>query len=282
MRNAIFATILGLALAACGAGISIPGGSNATSVAPASSQWIPAAGQSIQIQYDGKIDLGVKADIYDLDAFDTHASLVSRLHGMQRKALCSVDVGTWEKWRPDAKDFPQSVLGHKDGHWAGERWLDIRQTQILEPIMSARLQLCKKKGFDGIDPDNIDGYQNKTGFPLTAAEQLTYDEWVATQAHLIGLAVDQKNDPGQLKELDQYFDFAVDEQCFEQHWCDKLTPYANAGHLVVDIEYTNQMNQQRFLSKACPSDASYSITGILKKLQLTSWIVTCSSSDFLH
>lgn len=260
----------------------MPSGSNAASLAPATTQWIPAAGQSIQIQYDGKLDLGVAADVYDLDMFDTKASVVTQLHAMHRKVLCYVDVGTWEKWRPDAKQFPKSVLGNKDGHWAGERWLDIRQTSILEPIMTARLQLCKQKGFDGVDPDNIDGYQNKTGFPLTAAQQLTYDEWVATEAHAVGLTVDQKNDPAQLKTLDRYFDFAVDEQCSQQGWCDKLTPYSDNDRLVVDIEYTNQMKRQRFLDKSCPSDKSYAITGILKKLELTAWIVTCSTSDFLH
>jgi hypothetical protein len=255
----------------------MPTHSNGGAAVPAATQWVPSAGESIQIQYDGKLDLSVKADIYDLDMFDTHPSIVSELHQMNRKVLCYIDVGTWEKWRPDAKDFPQSVLGNKDGHWAGERWLDVRQTKVLEPIMSARLQLCKKKGFDGVDPDNIDGYQNKTGFPLTATEQLTYDEWVAAEAHSLGLAVDQKNDPAQLKTLDQFFDFAVDEQCFVQHWCGKLTPYTNAGRLVVDIEYTNQLQQQRFLNKACPSDEGYNVSGILKKLQLTAWIVPCSS-----
>ena len=232
--------------------------------------------QSIQIQYSGKLDLNVKADVYDLDTFDTRASVVSTLHRMGRKVLCYIDVGTWENWRPDARNFPER-LGAKTG--AGpERWLDIRQTKILEPIMGARFALCKKKGFDGADPDNIDGYQNDTGFPLTAAEQLTYDEWVATKAHSLGLAVAQKNDPGQLATLDRYFDFAVDEQCFAQHWCGKLAPDAKANHLVVDIEYTDQIDKQRFIAKACPSDESYAITGIFKKLALTAWIVPCSEA----
>ena len=102
---------------------------------------------------------------------------------------------------PDAGKFPKSVLGNKDGHWAGERWLDIRQTSILRTDHGRAFQLCKKKGFDGIDPDNIDGYQSKTGFPLTASEQLTYNTWVATEAHDLGLTVDQKNDNDQIKDL---------------------------------------------------------------------------------
>ena len=29
--------------------------------------------------------------------------------------------------------------------------------------------MCKEKGFDGVEFDNMDGYQNDTGFELTAA-----------------------------------------------------------------------------------------------------------------
>lgn len=270
-----------LVLAGCGGPASFSPGARpvAGSVPLTSSRWIPTAGESIQIQYDGKLDLSVDAAIYDLDMFDTKASVVRKLHDMGRKALCYIDVGTWEKWRPDAGKFPKSVLGNKDGHWAGERWLDIRQTSILEPIMSARYQLCKKKGFDGIDPDNIAGYQSKTGFPLTASEQLTYNEWVATEAHNLGLTVDQKNDNNQVKDLVNYFDFGVDEQCFVQGWCKQLTAYTNNNRLVVDIEYRNQMTRTRFSNDVCPSDATYKLTPILKKLELTAWIVTCPPSS---
>jgi hypothetical protein len=269
-----------LVLAGCGVTASFsPGAPPAQGNLPlTSSRWIPTAGQSFQIQYDGKLDLSIDAQIYDLDMFDTKASVVKKLHGMGRKVVCYIDVGTWENWRPDAGEFPKSVLGRKVGGWKGERWLDIRQTSVLEPIMTKRYHLCQKKGFDGVDPDNINGYQNRTGFPLTGAEQLTYDEWVATEAHTLGLTVDQKNDNSQLKTLVDYFDFGVDEQCFQQHWCKQLTAYTSNDRLVVDVEYTNQVSQTRFLDKTCPSDAKYKLTPILKKLELTAWIATCPSS----
>lgn len=269
--------VLTLILTACGSPAPMPPSASGvqTDRAPTSSRWIPTAGESYQIQYSGKLDLSVNAQIYDLDMFDTSASVVAKLHGIGRRVMCYIDVGTWESWRPDAKQFPKSVLGNKDGHWKGERWLDIRQTSILEPIMAARLALCKKKGFDGVDPDNLDGYQNNTGFPLTYAEQLTYDTWVADQAHADGLTADQKGDSGQVKDLVKVFDFAVVEQCFAQGWCDKFTLYTNQNRLVVDVEYF--ANQQRFKTKTCPSDAKYKETAILKKLQLTAWLVSCNS-----
>jgi len=243
--------------------------------ATSQTRWIPSVGDSYQIQYDGKLDTGVDAGIYDLDMFDTPAGVVATLHKMGRRVVCYVDVGTWENWRPDAKKFPKSVLGNKDGHWKGERWLDVRATSILEPIMAHRLDLCKKKGFDGVDPDNLDGYQNHTGFPITYQDQLTYDTWVAKEAHDRGLTAAQKGDDGQVKDLVKVFDFAVVEQCFAQGWCPKFDVYTNSNRLVVDVEYYK--NETRFQQKNCPEASQNHDTAILKKLQLTAWIVTCKS-----
>jgi hypothetical protein len=269
-----FIAALPLLLSACSNG-AVPqaGGTTSPAQSASSSRWIPTAGETYQIQYDGRLDLTYSAQIFDLDMFDTRPAIVAKLHKMGRRVMCYIDVGTWENWRPDASKFPKSVLGNKDGRWAGERWLDIRATSILEPIMAARYDLCKKKGFDGIDPDNLDGYQNKTGFPLTYAEQLTYDTWVAKAAHDRGLTVDQKGDNGQVKDLSKLFDFAVVEQCYAQGWCGQFDVYTNANRLVVDVEYYK--NQQRFLNDNCPEAAQHKDTAILKKLELTAWILTC-------
>ena len=96
--------------------------------------------------------------------------------------ICYIDVGTAENWRADYSSFPASVLGNSNG-WPGEKWLDIRQLSVLEPIITARFAMCKTKGFDAVEPDNVDGYENDSGFPLSARQQLTYDEWVAGEVH---------------------------------------------------------------------------------------------------
>lgn len=236
-------------------------------------RWVPAAGESYQIQYDGALDLDVRAKIYDLDMFDTRPSIVAQLHKMGRRVMCYVDVGTWENWRPDAGQFPKKVLGKPDGHWKGERWLDIRARSILEPIMAHRLDRCKHKGFDGVDPDNLDGYQNNSGFPLTYQEQLTYDTWVARAAHARGLTADQKGDNGQVKDLVNVYDFAVVEQCYAQGWCKQFDVYTKSDRLVVDVEYYH--DQQRFRKDNCPEARRRHDTAILKRLQLTAWILTC-------
>lgn len=276
MANRYAAATLVLLLAACGGGASPPAASAPAfdrSALALAARWIPTPGESYQIQYDGKLDLNNPAKIYDLDMFDTRASVVAKLHAMRRRVMCYVDVGTWENWRPDAGKFPKSVLGRPDGHWPGERWLDIRQTAILEPLMAHRLDLCKEKGFDGVDPDNLDGYENRTGFPLTYEEQLTYDTWVATAAHARGLTADQKGDNDQVKDLVKVFDFAVIEQCYAQGWCDQFAVYTKSNRLVVDVEYFH--DRQRFLNQTCPDTAKYDEYAMLKKLELTAWIVTC-------
>src|ERR1700691_2456933 len=142
----------------------------------AGSWWVPAAGSTWQWQLTMPVDQSVDAQVDDIDLFENSAAVVSSLHAQGRHVICSLDAGTWEGWRPDASKFPASVLGAADPGWTDERWLDIRQLSVLEPIMEARLQMCKEKGFDGVEVDNVDGYENDTGFPLTAAEQLTYNE----------------------------------------------------------------------------------------------------------
>jgi Glycoside-hydrolase family GH114 len=95
--------------------------------------------------------------------------------------------------------------------------------------------------------------------------------------HSFELSVAQKNDPGQIAQLSAVFDFGVVEQCFVQHWCARFARYADAGRLVVDVEYG--LRPYRFLTKTCPSDARYDETAILKHLSLNAYIVNCDRAD---
>jgi hypothetical protein len=45
--------------------------------------------------------------------------------------------------------------------------------------MGDRMDTCKQKGFDAIEPDNMDGYQNRTGFNITYAQQRRYNKFLA-------------------------------------------------------------------------------------------------------
>jgi hypothetical protein len=149
-----------------------------------------------------------------------------------------VNAGSFEDWRPDAVRFPQEVKGNALAGWPGEAWLDVRRIDLLGPILDARMELCRSKGFDGIELDNVDGYSNDTGFPLTAADQLQYNRYLAVAAHTRGLSVGLKNDLDQVTALVSLFDWALNEQCFQFQECNLLTPFVQAGKAVFNVEYS--------------------------------------------
>ncbi|WP_028811370.1 endo alpha-1,4 polygalactosaminidase [Streptomyces flavidovirens] len=236
---------------------------------PESSRWQPEPGLAWQWQLSGKLDPSVDVPVYDIDGFDHPASAVADLHRRGRKVICYLSTGAWEEFRPDAGEFPASVLGRSNG-WKGERWLDIRRTDVLEPLMGRRMDLCRDKGFDAVEPDNMDGYRNPTGFPLTAAHQLRYNRLIARLAHDRGLAVGLKNDLGQIPELVSDFDFAVNEQCAQYDECAKLTPFVRAGKAVFHVEY--DLPTHRF----CAESRRLRLSSMLKKYDLGVWREPCA------
>jgi hypothetical protein len=208
--------------------------------------------------------------IYDFDGFDNSASVVASFHAAGDKAICYIDAGTWENWRSDAGEFPASVLGDNNG-WPGERWLDIRQIPILAPIMTARAEMCKSKGFDAIEFDNVDGYANPpTGFPLTAEDQIAYDTFLANLAHSVGLSVALKNDTDQVNTLLPYFDFSINEQCFQYDECNTETPFISANKAVFEVEYS--LKPAKFCAKAI----ALKFSSIKKNINLTNPVTECT------
>jgi hypothetical protein len=214
----------------------------------------------------------VSPSVFDIDLYVDQAvsgnnstlntAAIAAIHAAGKKAICYVSAGSWENWRPDANQFPASVLGNKNG-WAGEKWLDIRQTSVLLPIMEARVQKCAQAGFDGVEWDNVDGYTNRTGFPLTAADQLTYNASLANLAHTYGLTVALKNDVEQVSDLAPYFDYAVNEQCQQYSECSGYTAnFINAGKAVFQVEY------KLHLVKFCPQANTENRNAILKDFDL--------------
>lgn len=194
-------------------------------------------------------------EIYDIDGFfngqDPNCNIqdrqgaciqgendvVTQLHAMGKKVICYIDVGVYEDYRPDAYKFPDSVIGSPDVGWEGSYWLDIRRTDILGPIMQARMKMCKDKGFDAIEPDEIDGYSNETGFDLTYGDQIRYNIFIAEVAHAMGMSIGLKGDIDQVKDLVEYFDWTLNEECFQYHECALLQPFSDAGKAVFQVEY---------------------------------------------
>ncbi|RVU85501.1 endo alpha-1,4 polygalactosaminidase [Leucothrix sargassi] len=204
-----------------------------------SERYIPPISSTWHWQLQGDINPNLPVDIYDIDLFDTPASLIQTLHSNGKKVICYFSAGSYENWRDDAGAFKEGVLGSPLDKWEGERWLDIR-AESIKPIMLERLDLAQEKNCDGVEPDNVDGYTNNSGFKLTSEDQLSYNKWLAEQAHARGLSIGLKNDLDQIEALVEYFDFAVNEQCFEYNECGRLAAFTAANKSVFSAEYKSE------------------------------------------
>lgn len=206
--------------------------------------------------------------MYDVDGFEARKTLITAMHANGIKAVCYLSAGSWEDWRPDADRFPAEVLGKSNG-WPGEKWLDIRRLDVLGPIMKDRIAICARKGFDGVEFDNVDGYRNDTGFPLNGADQLRFNVFLANQAHRRGLTAFLKNDLGQIDALLPYYDAALNEQCHQYSECRRLVPFVEAGKPVFGVEYKLETPQ------FCPTANARDFNFLKKKLALDAWRVPC-------
>jgi hypothetical protein len=230
--------------------------------------WRPEVDATWQIQLSGRLDTSVDAQVYDVDGVDTPAAAVAALRAAGRRTVCYFSAGSYEDWRPDAKSFPAAVLGSSNG-WPGERWLDIRRLDLLAPILRARMDMCKAKGFDAVDPDNVDGYGNSTGFPLTAADQLAYNRFLVAAAHDRGLSIGLKNDLDQAAELQPDYDWALNEECFQNGDCGLLRPFVAAGKAVFNVEYS--LDPDAF----CPQARALGFMSMRKPLALDASRTPC-------
>lgn len=211
-------------------------------------------------------------DAYDVDGFDTSRASAGRIEANGSASICYINVGAWESWRPDKNRFPKSVIGKPYDGWPGERFLDIRKIGKLAPVMEARLDMCAGKGFDAVEPDNMDTYYAKTGFRLTRDDQLRYNLWLAREAHERGLAIALKNVPELAAPLEPHFDFAVTEDCFAGGWCRKMSPFIENGKPVLAAEYTDTGAKT---SEFCPKAKALGFDAILKKRNLGAWRQGC-------
>jgi len=247
----------------------------------------PQLADSWYIQLSGTIDQTQPARVYDVDGFDTDAATVAALHAKGKLVVCYLDVGSIEDYRPDYAAFAPSALSTPNAEWPDEQWLDILRLDVPGPtgrtarqLLEARLDLCKSKGFDAVDPDMVEVYaaDNVTFSPaertITADDQLTFNRWIAAAAHDRGMSVGLKSDVAQAGQLVGVFDFTVNEQCHQYDEFDLLAPFVAAGKPVLNIEYGAYSNAA-FTSQVCPDAARRGFFSVHKKLALGAWTQNC-------
>lgn len=235
--------------------------------------WTPAVGDRLQIQYaDLPADLEIEAEIYSLDLFETSPETIDMLHTQGKKVICYINTGAWEEYRPDAEDFPDTVIGRDYEGWPSEKWLDIRHFELFENIMLGRFDLAVEKGCDGIDADNMQNFEEETGFAITSQDQLAYNRWLSEQAHQRGLSIGLKNDAQQTNELLSYFDWSLIEDCHYYEWCELLLPFKNSNKPVFQIEYSDNFKST---GDFCSQSSQLGFSGFFKNRELDAWVDYC-------
>ncbi|MGB5820672.1 MAG: endo alpha-1,4 polygalactosaminidase [Saonia sp.] len=216
-----------------------------------------------------------EAEVVDIDAFSATPTLVSNLKAQGKKVIAYISVGSVENFRDDADQFPQEVIGAVYEGFEDENWLDIRNIDAIAPVLQARLDMIKDKGFDGVEPDNINGYQNTTGFPLTQEDAIIFSRWLIQEAHNRGLSIGQKNAEELVPDLVNEFDWMLTEGAFANNWYEQAIPYITVGKAVFFTEYTDTMTEAQFLANVCPIASTNNFSAVLKDRDLTNTTVYC-------
>lgn len=238
-----------------------------------SSYWTPSLKGVFQIQLtDYPPDIHMNADVFELDIFETTPAAIKFLHQHGKKVICYFNAGAWEEFRPDAEKFPLDVIGNPYFGWPGEKWLDISRYDAFSQILLERLDLAVRKGCDGVDPDNVDGCLQPTGFNITLQDQLEYNTWLSEQAHQRGLAIGLNNNGEQALELVDHFDFAVIEDCAVYNECDSYQIFIEKQKVVFQIEYTDRIANTR---KVCTKSKPLGFQLLLKNRDLDAFVEYC-------
>jgi hypothetical protein len=216
----------------------------------------------------------VRPDVFDIDVYvdpqiagrygwDTTDEAVAAIHDSDRHAIGDATQGDAERWRPDFEqfvDFDERCGGCLLGkpfsrRFPDERWANFSpgrgRFDFMLQMMRARTDRIAATGFDGIEYDIADTYaqgRHTTGFRLSEATQLAYNIALTEMAHADGLAVALKNDLGQIDDLVEHYDLAINEQCQQYDECGVYSAFIDAGKPVLEAEY--HLEPRDFCSKA--------------------------------
>lgn len=128
----------------------------------------------------------------------------------------------------------------EDPGWPGEIILNTataHDRSRLASIEDGWLDGCRSKGFQGVEPDNLDSNARSHG-ALTESDDFAFAKLLVRHAHAIGLAIAQKNSAEQSKRGHAIgFDFAIAEECQVYIECNDYTKAY--GDEVFEIEYTD-------------------------------------------
>ncbi|MGW3245345.1 endo alpha-1,4 polygalactosaminidase [Streptomyces sp. NPDC001070] len=106
----------------------------------------------------------------------------------------------------------------------------------LAKIVGAWFDDCARRGFDAVEPDNLDSFERSGGL-LTPAGNAAFARLLTERAHAAGLAVAQKNTAELLpRHAVIGFDFALAEECGQYDECGRYASAYDDRVLVVSYD----------------------------------------------
>lgn len=233
----------------------------------------------------------VRPDVFDIDLYvdpsiagrygwELETAAVDAIHATGRHVIGYVTQGDAERWRPDYEQFVDfdarcggCLLGNPFSHrFPDEYWANFSHGKgrfnFMVQMLRARTDRVAATGFDGIEYDIADTFaqgERVTGFRVDADTQLEYNTALAEMAHADGLSVALKNDGSQIADLLSYYDYAINEQCFQYDECagggypaPAWRAFIDAGKPVFQAEY--RLEPEEF----CPKANRWGFSSIVK------------------
>ena len=145
--------------------------------------------------------------------------------------------------------------------------------------MQARLDMAVAKGCDGVDPDNIDAYDNDNGLGLTQSDAVDYVNWLTDEAHARSMSIGLKNGGAILDQVVGRMQWSVNEQCVQYGECEVFRPFIEQGKPVFHIEYPDSTPDVSAseVATVCEDEGAKGFSTVLKEMGLGDWVVECPS-----
>ena len=208
---------------------------------------LPPVGAGFDYQLGGDYPLPAGVSVVSRDWHDGHAAPgaynVCYINAFQ--AQPGSEGASWRRRHP-------RLLLRRHGRYVvdrdwGETLFDTStagKRRALAAIIGRWIDGCARKGFQAVEPDNLDSWTRSRGL-LTRADNLAFARRLIARAHARGLAIAQKNTP----ELGARgraigFDFAIAEECQAYHECGRYT--RAYGNRVYEIEYADNGGRAAF------------------------------------
>jgi Glycoside-hydrolase family GH114 len=218
-------------------------------VEPADEPYVPAESARWLARLDGPVDIGQDAEFFYLDAELQAPGDLAELRRQGRHYLCYLSAGSFEAFRGDAAQFPESAIGNPLAAFPGERWLDVRDATVRQ-LMAARIERLAELGCAGVPPSALPVHTADTGFALTLEDALEYSRWVAERLHASGMSAGLVGPASLTSPLWASFDFGLAIGCVADTQCAEYEVLRQGGRPVFFVELGAPADAERLCKSA--------------------------------